>query len=186
MCQQYPQCVVSTMIVWTITRVVILFILWSNIKEVHTNGPRLNTLFVDIGQLYPRADFAGVLIDLNVDQAITRGKAALNLTDYFLQHSYNKPKQIIGKWTGANRNIHFLALKRRQVQHNLNILTTDLYHVTEQYRIPGFKQQTPKTNPKHKPKQSRAKQASKQTSKQTNKTSKADKHESRYNITSTS
>ena len=139
------------MIVLTITRIIVIFFLGSNIKEVHTNGPQLNTLFVDIGQLYPRADFAGVLINLNVDQAISRGKAALNLTDYFLQHSYNKPKQIIGKWTGANRNIHFLALKRRQVQHNLDILTTDLYHVTEQYRIPGSKQQTPKTNPKHKP-----------------------------------
>ena len=138
------------MIALTITRVLVIVILWSSIQEVHTNGPQLNTLFVDIGQLYPRADFAGVLIDLNVDQAIARGKAALNLTDYFLQHSYNKPKQIIGKWTGANRNIHFLALKRKQVEHNLHILTTDLYQITEQYRIPGFKKQA-KPNPKHKP-----------------------------------
>ena len=63
------------MIVLTITRTIVLVILWSTIQEVHTNGPHLNTLFVDIGQLYPRADFAGVLIDLNVDQAIARGKA---------------------------------------------------------------------------------------------------------------
>ena len=89
------------MIALTITRTIVIVILWSSIKEVHANGPKLNTLFVDIGQLYPRADFAGVLIDLNVDQAIARGKAALNLTDHFLQHSYNKPKQIIGQWTGG-------------------------------------------------------------------------------------
>ena len=151
LCQQYLQRVVPTMIALTITRILVIVILWSSIQEVHTNGPQLNTLFVDIGQLYPRADFAGVLIDLNVDQAIARGKAALNLTDYFLQHEYNKPKQIIGKWTGANRNIHFLALRRKQVQHNLNILTTDLYHVTEQYRLPGFQQPRSKPNPKNKP-----------------------------------
>ena len=37
----------------------------------------MNTLYVEIGQLYPRADFAGVLINLNVDKAIDRGKSAL-------------------------------------------------------------------------------------------------------------
>ena len=84
------------MIALAITRTIVVVILLSSIAKVHTNGPHLNTLFVDIGQLYPRADFAGVLIDLNVDQAITRGKAAINLTNHFLQHSYNKPKQLIG------------------------------------------------------------------------------------------
>ena len=102
---------------------------------------------MEIGQLYPRADFAGVLIDLNVDKAIARGRSALNLTDYFLQ--YNKARQTIGKYTGADRNIHFLTLKRHQVQHNLNILTTDLYQVTEQYRMPGLKH--PHSQPRHKP-----------------------------------
>ena len=135
-----------------LTRSIIIIILWNSIKEVHTQGPKLNTLYVDIGQLYPRADFAGVIIDLNVEQAIARGVSAINLTDNFLQHSYNKAKQKLGKWTGANRNIHFLALKRRQVQHNLNILTTDLHHVTEQYRIPALKKPHPKpSRPKPKP-----------------------------------
>lgn len=136
-----------------ITRSIIIIILWNSIKEVHAQGPQLNTLYVDIGQLYPRADFAGVIIDLNVEQAIARGVSAINLTDNFLQHSYNKAKQKMGKWTGANRNIHFLALKRRQVQHNLNILKTDLHHVTEQYRIPTFKKSNPQSSrPKSKPK----------------------------------
>ena len=49
-------------------RLIILYILWANIKNVHTNGPKLNTLYVPVGKLYPRADFAGVLIDLNVDK----------------------------------------------------------------------------------------------------------------------
>ena len=140
------------MLALTITRSLVIIILWTSITEVHARGPQLNTLYVDIGQLYPRADFAGVLIDLNVDQAIARGISALNLTDCFLQHSYNKAKQKIGQWTGANRNIHFLSLKRRQVQHNLNILTTDLYQVTEQYKVPGFKHPQPApSRPKHKP-----------------------------------
>ena len=106
-----------------------MIILWPTIHEVHTRGPHMNTLYVEIGQLYPRADFAGVLINLNVDKAIDRGKSALNLTDHFLL--YNKARQIMGRYSGANRNIHFLALKRHQVEHNLNILTTDLYEITE-------------------------------------------------------
>ena len=135
------------MVALSITRAIVLIILWSNVKEVHTKGPPLNTLYVEIGQLYPRADFAGVLIDLNVDKAIARGISALNLTDHFLQ--YNKARQIMAKYTGANRNIHFLTLKRHQVQHNLNILTTDLYQITEQYRMPGLK--NPHSQPCHKP-----------------------------------
>ena len=135
------------MVALSITRAIVLIILWSNVKEVHTKGPPLNTLYVEIGQLYPRADFAGVLIDLNVDKAIARGISALNLTDHFLQ--YNKARQIMAKYTGANRNIHFLTLKRHQVQHNLNILTTDLYQVTEQYRMPGLNNQD--SQPRHKP-----------------------------------
>lgn len=145
------------MAVLVIVRTIVMVILWFNIFRVHAMGPpQLNTLYVEIGQLYPRADFAGVLIDLNVDQAIARGVSALNLTDRFLQHSYNKDKQIMGRWTGANRNFHFLSLKRRQVQHNLNILTTDLTEVTEQYRIPGSRQthstsKQPNSTPNPKP-----------------------------------
>ena len=90
-----------------------MIVLWSTIHEVHTRGPHMNTLYVDIGQLYPRADFTGVLINLNMDKAIGRGKSALNLTDHFLR--YNKARQIMGRYTGANRNIHFLALKLHHV-----------------------------------------------------------------------
>ena len=138
------------MVALSITRTIVIIVLWSNIKEVHAKGPQLNTLYVEIGQLYPRADFAGVLINLNVDKAIERGKSALNLTDHFLR--YNKARQIMGRYTGANRNIHFLTLKRHQVEHNLNILTTDLYEITEQYKMPGFKHPHPmpchKANPR--------------------------------------
>ena len=118
------------MVALSITRTIVIIVLWSNIKEVHAKGPQLNTLYVEIGQLYPRADFAGVLINLNVDKAIERGKSALNLTDHFLH--YNKTRQIMGKYSGANRNIHFLSLKRHQVENNLIILTTDLYEITDQ------------------------------------------------------
>ena len=54
----------------------------------------------------------------------------------------------MGKYSGANRNIHFLSLKRHQVEHNLIILTTDLYEITDQYRMPGFKH--PHPMPRHK------------------------------------
>ena len=150
MCKRYLLCIAPTMVALPITRTIVIIISWINIKEVHAKGPQLNTLYVEIGQLYPCADFAGVLIDLNVDKAIAKGKSALNLTDCFLQ--YNKARQIIGKYTGANRNIHFLSLKRHQVQHNLNILTTDLCQITEQYRIPGSKHpHSTSRHPKHKP-----------------------------------
>ena len=134
------------MVALSITRTIVIIVLWSNIKEFHAKGPQLNTLYVEIGQLYPHADFAGVLINLNVDKAIERGKSALNLTDHFLR--YNKARQIMGRYSGANRNIHFLALKRHQVEHNLNILTADLHEITEQYRMSGSKQPHPR--PRHK------------------------------------
>ena len=88
-----------------------------------------------IGTLYPRSDFAGVIIDLNVQDAITRGTAALQLTDTFLLHHYNKlqPKE----WTGKFRSYQLLALNRRNVQQNIAILKADLYQVQEKYRIPS-------------------------------------------------
>ena len=88
-----------------------------------------------IGTLYPRSDFAGVIIDLNVQDAITRGTSALQLTDTFLLHHYNKlqPKE----WTGKCRSYQLLALNRRNVQQNIAILKADLYQVQEKYRIPS-------------------------------------------------
>ena len=140
------------MVFLSIGRWIILYLLWSNIRDVHTNGPTLNTLYVPIGKLYPRADFAGVLIDLNVAEAIQRGNAALDLSDSFLKHY--QEEQVIAKWTGHNRNIHFLALKRRQVQQNLNILKADLYQAHEQYRIPGKPPPKPSPRPTNRHKRS--------------------------------
>ena len=78
----------------------------------------MNTLYVNIGQLYPRADFAGVLITLNINKAINRGKSALNLTNL---SSYTTSKTNYGQILWGHKNIHFLALKR----------TTDLYEITD-------------------------------------------------------
>ena len=80
------------MMALSITRTIVMIILWSTIQEVHTKGPHMNTLYVEIGQLYPRADFAGVLINLNMNKAIDRGKSALNITDHFLL--YNKQDKL--------------------------------------------------------------------------------------------
>ena len=118
----------------------------ASLAQVHTNLPKVNTLYVPIGTLYPRSDFAGVIIDLNVQDAIKRGTAALQLTDSFLTHHVKKllPKE----WTGKYRSYQFLSLNRRKVGQNLAILKADLYQIQEQYRIP----QPPKESsaPSHK------------------------------------
>ena len=69
-----------------ITKISLLYIICVYLAQAHTSVPLINTLYVEIGTLYPRSDFAGVIIDLNVQDAITRGTAALKLTDTFLHH----------------------------------------------------------------------------------------------------
>ena len=103
------------MMALSITRTIVIIVLWSTIQEVHAKGPQLNTLYVEIGQLYPRADFAGVLINLNVDKAIERGKSALNLTDHFLH--YNKTRQIMGKYSGATKT--YISLPSNVLQTSI-------------------------------------------------------------------
>ena len=109
--------------------------------QANTRLPTINTLYLPIGTLYPRSDFAGVIINLNVQDAITRGTAALQLTDTFLLHHSKKlqPKQ----WTGKFRSYQFIALNRKKVQQNLAILKADLYQVQARYRIPAPPKNTP-------------------------------------------
>lgn len=118
----------------TLTIIYLIQLSCASLAQVHTDLPKVNTLYVPIGTLYPRSDFAGVIIDLNVQDAITRGTAALKLTDSFLTHHSKKllPKE----WTGKYRSYQFLALNRRKVGQNLAILKADLYQIQEQYRIP--------------------------------------------------
>ena len=101
----------------------------------NTSGPGINKLYVPIGQLHPRSDFAGVLINLNVAAAIKWGKLAFNLTNTFLQN--HRERQKIGEFSGQDRVIHFMTIKRNKVQQNLDILEADLHSVHEKYRIPG-------------------------------------------------
>jgi hypothetical protein len=70
----------------TLGRFIIIYTLYVNIHDLHAQGPQINTLYVPIGKLHPRSDFAGVLIDLNVAEAIKRGKAALEVTNNFLTY----------------------------------------------------------------------------------------------------
>ena len=106
------------------------------LKAQNITSPGINTLYVPIGQLHPRSDFAGVLINLNVANAIKRGKLALTLTNKFLQ--YHQHRQEIGEYSGRDRVIHFMTIKRNKVQQNLNILEADLHSVQEQFRLPNF------------------------------------------------
>jgi hypothetical protein len=125
----------SIMTLKTLGRLLIFYTLYVHIHDLHAQGPKINTLYVPIGKLYPRSDFAGVLINLNVDEAIKRGREALEVTNNFL--NYQRSRQKIGAWTGQDRGIHFITLKRNKVKKNLEILEADLHQVHEQFRIPG-------------------------------------------------
>ena len=70
--------------------------MYIHIHDLHAQVPDVNTLFVPIGKLYPRSDFAGVLIDLNVNEAIIRGKEALEVTDEFLNSNDQGKKLVLG------------------------------------------------------------------------------------------
>ena len=74
----------------------------TNYAQAYTNLPHINTLYMPIGTLFPRSDFAGVIIDLNVQDAIKRGTAALQLTDTFLLH--HAAKLQLKQWTGKFRS----------------------------------------------------------------------------------
>ena len=101
----------------------------------NTTGPGINTLYVPVGKLHPRSDFAGILINLNVAAAIKRGKFALNLTNTFLDNHRARQK-IDRDYSGKDRVIHFITIKRNKVQQNLNILEADLHSASEKYKIP--------------------------------------------------
>ena len=106
----------------------LLYLVFINVVQANVEGPQLNTLYVPVGKLFPRADYAGVIIDLNVEDAIERGRSTLDLTDHFLEYH----RQTHEKWTGAYRSIHFISLKRNKVQRNLEILEADLLQVHQQ------------------------------------------------------
>jgi len=102
-------------------------------------------MYVPIGKLHPRSNFAGILINLNVAAAIKRGKMALSLTNTFLLAHVDRQK--IGEYSGKDRVIHFIQLKRDRVQRNLEILEADLHAATEQFKIPKDQENTPENMP---------------------------------------
>jgi hypothetical protein len=110
-------------------------IIYVSINTLNAKGPEINTRYVSIGHLHPRIDFSGVLINLIVAAAINRGNQSIELANQFLDH--NRSKQKIVAWSGHNRHIHFLTMKRNKVLQNLRMLEADLYQVHEQYRILG-------------------------------------------------
>ena len=93
-----------------------------------------NTQYIKVGSLYPRTDYAGILINLNVQEAINRAQAAVNLASKFIYH-HKKKIVDLAPWAGYYRHYNFLALKTRKVDRNLKTLKTDLQKVHEQYNI---------------------------------------------------
>ena len=119
-----------------------------NLCKIHAqnnSNPGINTMYVPIGKLHPRSNFAGILINLNVAAAIKRGKMALSLTNTFLLAHVDRQK--IGEYSGKDRVIHFIQLKRDRVQRNLEILEADLHAATEQFKIPKDQENTPENMP---------------------------------------
>ena len=55
----------------------IISVVHINVVQANIEEPQLNTLYVQVGKLFPRADYAGVIIDLNVEDAIQRGRSTL-------------------------------------------------------------------------------------------------------------
>jgi hypothetical protein len=95
--------------------------------------PKVNTQYVPIGKLHPRLDFAGILINLNVEEAIKTGIRALQLADQFLEH--HQIKQQISPWSGKGRNIRFMNIKQNNLADNLKMLQTDMHEIQQQYQI---------------------------------------------------
>ena len=115
------------------------------LSGIHLNSssqpstPPINTQIISMGQLHPRIDFAGVIIDLNVKDAISRGNISIELTNKYLTLlESNRQYEQVEYWTGHNRHIHFMVIKRNRVLHNLRKLEADLHTANEQYRIPTF------------------------------------------------
>ena len=54
-----------------------------NIHAQKNPNPGINTMYIPVGKLHPRSEFAGILINLNVADAIKRGKMALDLANTF-------------------------------------------------------------------------------------------------------
>ena len=116
-----------------------------NIQPINTKNitvPQINTMYVPVGQLHPQNDFAGVLINLNVAAAIKRGKFALQMTNTFLK--YHKARQVIvvGQYSGEDRVINFMTIKRNKVKRNLQTLEADLKSVNKKFKKPKI----PSTN----------------------------------------
>ena len=116
-----------------------------NIQTINTKNitvPQINTMYVPVGQLHPQNDFAGVLINLNVAAAIKRGKFALQMTNTFLKYHKARQEIVVGQYSGEDRVINFMTIKRNKVKQNLKTLEADLKSVNEKFKKPKI----PSTN----------------------------------------
>ena len=104
-----------------------------SLQDQTIKGPSMNTLYVPIGKLYPTVEYVGVLINLNVGSAINRARRALEMADTFLD--LHRKRQPIDEYTGDDRVIHFLVIKRHQVKRNLKSLEADLHSAHTKYRL---------------------------------------------------
>ena len=83
----------------------------------------VNTQYIKIGNLYPRVEYSGVLINLNVRETIERASQAVKIASKFINHHYAKINKLQA-WKGADRHYNFLALKTKKVNQNLKQLKT--------------------------------------------------------------
>lgn len=95
----------------------------------------VNTQYIKIGNLYPRVEYSGVLINLNVRETIERASQAVKIASKFINHHYPKINKLQA-WKGADRHYNFLALKTKKVNQNLKQLKTDIQEIHKHYRTP--------------------------------------------------
>jgi len=105
-----------------------------SLQQQAESGPAINTLYVPIGKLHPTSEYAGVLINLNVAEAIDQGNQALDVASTFLDN--HRTRLPIDEFTGEHRVIHFLNLKRNQLKRNLQSLEADMQSVKSQFKMP--------------------------------------------------
>ena len=120
---------------------ILAIIIWTNIlldnplAQQPTVVAPVNTHYIKIGNLYPRVEYSGVLINLNVKETIDRASNAVDIASKFIYHHRLKIYKL-QEWKGLERHYNFLALKTKKVNQNLKMLKTDVKEIHEHYRIP--------------------------------------------------
>ena len=93
----------------------------------------ITTRFINVGTAHASVDWAGILIDLNVAEAIEAGQQALQMVDTYIAHY--KAKSLAVSLDGQYRHIHFVQLKSQQVRRKVLAVSSDMHEMQKQYHV---------------------------------------------------